>query len=226
MSHPHATAPASPAADDTRDTGPLAWLGVAILVALGMTVAAAAVHTWRPLAMGDGGGEPGAGVATASAGALPTPATATTGAIPAVDSITLTRGPCMGACPVYALTVRADGQVAFEGLRHTCQAGATTATLPAADARALLDAVRDAGLPTAPDYTHVDMTDAPTVHLATSFGENKHVVAHYLGMRDVPDKVAAIEARIDAIAQDHHWLPGRDGDKLVCADGRPLRDNR
>ncbi|UYY58232.1 DUF6438 domain-containing protein [Sphingomonas sp. S2-65] len=39
------------------------------------------------------------------------------------DSITLETGPCFGACPVYAVTVKPDGTGVFEGKRFTAVSG-------------------------------------------------------------------------------------------------------
>ena len=41
----------------------------------------------------------------------------------AVDSISYETGPCFGACPVYRVTVHADGRGTFEGRRFTAVEG-------------------------------------------------------------------------------------------------------
>ena len=45
------------------------------------------------------------------------------------DSITLETSPCFGACPVYAVTVRPDGQGTFVGKRFTAVTGERRFTL-------------------------------------------------------------------------------------------------
>jgi hypothetical protein len=45
------------------------------------------------------------------------------------ESITLETSPCFGACPVYSITVRADGTATFDGKRFTAQAGTKEITL-------------------------------------------------------------------------------------------------
>ncbi len=45
------------------------------------------------------------------------------------DSIRYETGPCFGACPVYAVTVRPDGSGVFEGKRFTAVTGARNFTL-------------------------------------------------------------------------------------------------
>lgn len=39
------------------------------------------------------------------------------------DSITYETGPCLGRCPVYAVTIRPDGSGVFTGKRHTAVSG-------------------------------------------------------------------------------------------------------
>jgi hypothetical protein len=41
----------------------------------------------------------------------------------ATDDIKVSVGPCFGFCPVYEVTVSADGTIAFEGVRHTAVLG-------------------------------------------------------------------------------------------------------
>ena len=41
----------------------------------------------------------------------------------APESITYERGPCFGRCPVYTVTVRADGTATFEGINFTTVRG-------------------------------------------------------------------------------------------------------
>jgi hypothetical protein len=45
------------------------------------------------------------------------------------DSITYATSPCFGACPVYTVTVRPDGNGVFEGKRFTAVAGERRFTL-------------------------------------------------------------------------------------------------
>ncbi|WP_448663391.1 DUF6438 domain-containing protein [Sphingomonas sp. CJ20] len=45
------------------------------------------------------------------------------------DSITYETGPCFGACPVYAVTVRPDGTGVFTGKRFTAVTGERAFTL-------------------------------------------------------------------------------------------------
>ncbi|WP_051526500.1 DUF6438 domain-containing protein [Alkanindiges illinoisensis] len=39
------------------------------------------------------------------------------------ETIQYTVGPCFGACPVYAVTIRSNGRVEFEGKQHTAVQG-------------------------------------------------------------------------------------------------------
>lgn len=53
------------------------------------------------------------------------------------DRIEMSRGPCFGACPVYTVTVRADGRVRFEGLEFVKVTGVREARGAATDVAGL-----------------------------------------------------------------------------------------
>lgn len=55
-----------------------------------------------------------------------------------VPSISYETGPCFGACPVYRVTVNADGTGLFEGRRFTAVAGERYFTLPLSQYRAFI----------------------------------------------------------------------------------------
>jgi hypothetical protein len=63
-------------------------------------------------------------IATASLALCASATVPALGAAPA--SISYETGACFGACPVYTVTVRADGSGRFEGRRFTAVAGART----------------------------------------------------------------------------------------------------
>lgn len=56
-----------------------------------------------------------------------------------VDSISYERGPCFGFCPVYRVTVRADGTGTFEGRSHTAVTGTRTFSVTEDQYRAFAD---------------------------------------------------------------------------------------
>lgn len=52
-------------------------------------------------------------------------------------SITLSVGPCFGFCPVYDLTLQSNGDVLFDGKRHTAIVGERRRNIPQATYRAI-----------------------------------------------------------------------------------------
>jgi hypothetical protein len=66
------------------------------------------------------------------------PACATVAEDGGVPSISFETGPCFGACPVYKVTVNADGTGLFEGRRFTAMAGEHHFTLPLSQYRAFV----------------------------------------------------------------------------------------
>ncbi|MGZ8349089.1 MAG: DUF6438 domain-containing protein [Allosphingosinicella sp.] len=78
---------------------------------------------------------------TILAAALAASACATTavgGSGPKVQSISYETGPCFGACPVYRVTVDADGRGSFEGRRFTTVEGERAFSVTPAQFRALV----------------------------------------------------------------------------------------
>lgn len=57
------------------------------------------------------------------------------------ERITYETGPCMGACPVYRLTIQPDGAGMFTGIRHTAQTGNFAIAATPAQARAFAAAL-------------------------------------------------------------------------------------
>src|SRR5688572_6950095 len=55
----------------------------------------------------------------------------------ASDQISMTRGPCFGACPMYTVTVWGDGRVQFVGERFVEETGDHSKTVDAAHVAAL-----------------------------------------------------------------------------------------
>jgi hypothetical protein len=92
------------------------------LVKMSATVAVAALTV---LAAGCAGRED-----TASAGGRPA----------AVETIAYEVGPCFGFCPVYNAAISSDGDVSFEGVRHTATLGVSSSKV---DQRAYIALAED-----------------------------------------------------------------------------------
>src|SRR5688500_10436324 len=132
----------------------------------------------------------------------------------ASDHISMTRGPCFGACPMYTVTVWGDGRVRFEGDQFVAQRGEHTRAIDAAAAAALFaaaDSIDFFRLPS--DITPANQsacgaawTDMPSAETTIIWAGRVHTVSHYHGCPKAPEQLTAFERRIDAVAGVAEWI--------------------
>ena len=118
-----------------------------------------------------------------------------------VDRIVYEIGPCRGTCPVYSVSIVADGITYFEGLQHTARSG----RVPADGTPSLFAAVRDRLARVRPAHSetisHPQCTLYATdqqVVTVTWMGSNREPVslAFDLGCRD--ERFAELRASFSA----------------------------
>src|SRR3546814_314671 len=142
--------------------------------------------------------------------------------IEAPGSITVERGPCMGACPVYRFRVTADGTGLFEGQRFTAVQGEHPFSItPDAWAafQAALAPYRPQGIREVarghPQCRHM-ATDHPSVSVTWEDEDGTDRLSFNFGCRD-PENEAMARALADApdllpVADMIERLPLRDGE--------------
>lgn len=86
-------------------------------------------------------------------GALPTPAS---------EEIRISRGPCFGFCPVYALAVTPAGRVDFKGERHTAVLGPRSHSVGRAGYEDVRRAFAPVRPPTGSEQAFSCTSEAPT----------------------------------------------------------------
>jgi hypothetical protein len=123
------------------------------------------------------------------------------------DFITLRRGQCFGRCPIYSVTVHADGHVEANGEQHVAALGPQNWQIDAGVAtRLLAEMVRNNVWALDPKMdAHV--TDLPTARLEGRVGGHSVSVRHYgaggfgsLGGRDFAT-ASRLETLIDLISE-------------------------
>ena len=132
-------------------------------------------------------------------------------------AITLERRACFGTCPVYSITVEANGLVGYEGTAHVSVVGSDTGSI-SSEQMALLVAEFDRvgytqladryayGEPSCPSY----VSDAPTtITSLTRQGTTKRV-EHDYGCADAPSALTALERLIDDVVRSGRWT-GKSG---------------
>ena len=151
--------------------------------------------------------------ACASRGGSDTPPAPT-----ASDHISMARGPCFGACPMYRVTIRGDGRVTFEGDRFVEITGEHTGTADPAEVAALfahLDSIGYFRMPSNITPSNESAcgghwTDMPSAELSVVYAGASHDVNHYHGCPKAPESLMRLEARIDAVAGSQRWIGGRE----------------
>ena len=133
------------------------------------------------------------------------------GPVPADFQVALERGACFGTCPVYKLTLLADGTVAFEGIMFVDVEGNQTAKLTSEDVRGLVNAVVDADFFRLADRYEVQATDLPSITLTVTMNGRTKSVYHYgLGcgtdFDKAPSSLCGLEAQIEGIPVANGWV--------------------
>jgi hypothetical protein len=136
--------------------------------------------------------------------------------IPQDLKITLERTECFGFCPVYKLTITADGSVVFEGRRFVKQEGVTIKSAITREQlkqlMAEFDRVKFFSLED--DYSEIRLscpTDQPSAFTSIRINGKSKRINHYLGCREpkVPKELTELENKIDEIVNTAQWLPDK-----------------
>lgn len=135
--------------------------------------------------------------------------------IPRDLKITLERTECFGFCPVYKLTITADGSVVFEGRRFVKQEGVTISSVSPERLKQLMaefDRVKFFSLED--DYSETRLscpTDQPSAITSIRINGKSKTINHYLGCLEpkVPKGLTELENKIDEIVNTAQWLPDK-----------------
>ena len=137
-----------------------------------------------------------------------TPPAATAGEAPLA---TLVRTACYGFCPVYQLTVRANGTVVYEGESFVKVKGKAFGQLDEAGLTRLKQAFAAAKFGSlASTYETVSRTDAPSAVVSFADGTQAKTVRHYHGDMAAPPELSKLEEEIDTIVHVEQWIGTED----------------
>lgn len=130
-------------------------------------------------------------------------------------NIRMERLGCAAGCPIYTVTITADGRVDYQGLGHVAVSGRRRGHAdPAALARlhALCQSMRFDML--AGDYlpgSHACggwSSDGQLVQLDIQAPAGPRRIRHFLGCHATPRLLVRMEQLIDTAARDHAWVHG------------------
>lgn len=131
------------------------------------------------------------------------------------DSITLERGACFGACPIYEVTITSDGTVNFEGRQYTKTKGTAKGHISVQDFRRLVAEFERINYFSLPDRyapgTSVCpqvITDMPSADTSIHLKGKSKTVSHYYGCGNsgVLGQLTALENKIDEVAGTQKWI--------------------
>lgn len=120
--------------------------------------------------------------------------------------ITLERTACFGACPVYSLSIYADGTVIYNGERFVDVEGEQTGSIDPAAVDQLVAGFAAAGyFDWNDEYTEMYVSDLPTITTSvTRDGETKQIT-RYVGDNSAPIALPYLENWIDVVANTQQW---------------------
>ena len=120
-----------------------------------------------------------------------------------ITSITLRRGACFGTCPIYEVTLRADGTASWDGERFVDRLGQYTGEVDRNDYGRLAAFVQRAGFfDWDPEYL-ADVTDLPDYVLTVEAGGQSTSVRQ--NGTDEPPDFWVIAALVDHQADAIEW---------------------
>ncbi len=125
----------------------------------------------------------------------------------------VSRGPCFGHCPVYSVSMNAQGLVEFDGKHNVAQPGEHEQQRAREDFAALLRELDTRGVfGMSGSYVPGNkacgqyVTDMPSAALQVSDGTREARVEHYLGCHDAPAALSKMEDLIDERTGAVHWI--------------------
>lgn len=124
--------------------------------------------------------------------------------------ITLSRGWCLGACPVYKVEIDGDGTVIYSGEDHVAVRGEQRAHVSQEAVARLVEMFRKADYFSLQDSYRADVRDLPSFTTSITIGTRTKSVVDYVGVKvGMPQDVMDIEDAIDGVAGTKRWITGR-----------------
>ena len=135
--------------------------------------------------------------------------------------VTLERTECYGLCPVYKVSIKADGAVTFEGIKNTETKGIAEGKISETQIKDILKEFENADYVNLKDKYDFETcplaaTDNSTVVTTIQIDGRKKTVSHYLGCVEdneqhtpFPPKLRELENKIDEIAGTKRWIGDR-----------------
>jgi hypothetical protein len=138
------------------------------------------------------------------------------GPIGPADVIELTRGYCLGSCPVYTVQVWGDGTVTWHGEKYVAVRGEAAGRIQVSEARDLISSFRSNGFWNLCGSYRRRITDQAAVSTRLSIAGQTKSVLNYADA--APEWLSKLERRIDSLADTHRWRHSEASQESVDLD--------
>jgi hypothetical protein len=123
-----------------------------------------------------------------------------------VTEIALERTACYGACPMYTVTLHADGTAAYIGRGNVRLLGEHHGQIDTVLFSRLAALAEELGITEQPDTAYsCEVSDNPTAYVSVVKAGDRHVVQHYAPDLSGPVTLWWFEQVIDDVASEIEW---------------------
>lgn len=143
------------------------------------------------------------GVIIAATFVLSAPAPARAQSVPKDARVSLERTSCFGECPIYSVSIDADGTVVYDGERFVRVEGRRTDRIPVSRVAALLETAGRIGFFDLKGKYSAMVTDLPTTFVTIRANGRSKRIEDYVG---APDGLHQLERDIDEAARTLRWV--------------------
>jgi|GEM_PF-330428 hypothetical protein len=122
-----------------------------------------------------------------------------------VKRIEMSKAPCFGSCPVFKLSIYANGIAVYEGERFTEKVGVYAKKLDPVAFQSLIKAFEEANLWQYPSIFRSEIPDLPTITIIWTDAEGN--TKEIKGKEGRPQEVIELENMLDKIAESNSgWI--------------------
>lgn len=139
------------------------------------------------------------------------------------ESVSLTRTACFGKCPVYTVSLTADGEVSYRGERNVRVTGVATGQADPVVLQELKTFLRENKLPKISVYEpgkpgcEYAATDMASARITIQGDGHAHKLQYYEGCRSVPEKLTQLAELIDRATLSGRWVGGAHAPEILRA---------
>jgi hypothetical protein len=120
------------------------------------------------------------------------------------------RGACYGRCPIYKLTISANGTVDYEGIRFVRIEGKRRSKINASQIEELVASIKNADFFSLEDEYVTPATDLPSITLSITLDGQTKSIWHYgfldCGSENAPQELCELESKIEEVVNSKQWV--------------------